>query len=415
MPSGIVILPSGMGPPVSQEAKPAPTSAAAGSAPAKSPAVTPAQASPQGPSSAPPRPWQVSYEAWSQIPDELQEQYIRNYRQGRTRMTMTQAWEYFRKHYAPTGDPVRTWLERYAGLPPVRRPSSSGISSQPSASSELAADERKSPAETAFIPWQYTQAYARTPAGREAAYQDYLREEAIRQELDAQFPMTAANYPRSRRISDAERLLRYGNRDWLGEDAPRVQTFRVRETSPPPGWGTGKVTPVRPKTSRERAEWEARHRAYLSQLKQRRDEANERYRRLRMRYLGKYGEARDNPPEEQRRLMFKFGFLARCADEGLSAEQTQARIALAADPDALEKVGMSPWAAVPIIALSAMGGGMGYALANLTDADVSVDDVRAKELAALYRERADRLRRLARRYAMRQKRDVPPPPQLATS
>lgn len=100
---------------------------------------------------------------------------------------------------------------------------------------------------------------------------------------------------------------------------------------------------------------------------------------------------------------FKIGFLARCAEEGLTGAALGARL------DVLEKQsadtsiaslagnGLALGVGVPL-GLGLLGGGLlGYGTARMAEPKLSTDDIKAQELAHTYRVYADRLR--ARRKA----------------
>lgn len=103
---------------------------------------------------------------------------------------------------------------------------------------------------------------------------------------------------------------------------------------------------------------------------------------------------------------FKFGFLLRCADEGLTPAETQARIdrglALMKEATwtgAATAAGMLGLA-VPMAGATLAGAGAGTMAAKLTEPSISPEDVKAEELIAAYRQYADYARRAnaARRY-----------------
>lgn len=122
------------------------------------------------------------------------------------------------------------------------------------------------------------------------------------------------------------------------------------------------------------------------------------------------------------REAFKVGFLARCAQDGLSPDETYARVKLACDT--LEKrailgtvidktfstgKGLAGYA-VPaaLLAPPVLGGLGGYALAKATDVDdTDVDAIKSRELIEEYRRQASRLRRQAAIRAYAQKAQPP--------
>ncbi len=119
------------------------------------------------------------------------------------------------------------------------------------------------------------------------------------------------------------------------------------------------------------------------------------------------------------REAFKFGFLLRCADEGLSPEQTRERVKLAYGLGAAAGLAIKAplaIAALGIPAAALAGAGAGYVGAKLTDPPVDPDEAKKQELIAAYRQQADRARRTAARVGYRlehQRPSVPRLPRLA--
>ena len=113
------------------------------------------------------------------------------------------------------------------------------------------------------------------------------------------------------------------------------------------------------------------------------------------------------------REAFKAGFLKRCADEGLSREETISLAKQANEQvtkqaygpllDAIKGVaGTAYGVGLPIAAFgpAALGVGGAYAYAKATDSDdTDVESVRKQELAELYRSHAKKIRESRRRYA----------------
>lgn len=90
---------------------------------------------------------------------------------------------------------------------------------------------------------------------------------------------------------------------------------------------------------------------------------------------------------------FKIGFLTRCAEEGLTGEALEARLALvekraAGAAEALATLGIG----LPIGAGLVGGGALGYGAAKLTEPQISEEQIKAQELANTYRVYADRLK-----------------------
>lgn len=95
------------------------------------------------------------------------------------------------------------------------------------------------------------------------------------------------------------------------------------------------------------------------------------------------------------RAAFVRGFLQRCAEEGLTKEAVALRIEAAArfkQADIAGTVGNLTGTAVglPILAGILAGGGLGYGAAKLTEPDVDLNEIRAKEIANTYRVYAQR-------------------------
>ncbi len=104
------------------------------------------------------------------------------------------------------------------------------------------------------------------------------------------------------------------------------------------------------------------------------------------------------------RQAFKYGFLQRCAEEGLSAEEITGRIKQALDPmsvvsgpaNFLTRMGLYGLAA------SAVGGaGIGYGAAKLTAPDADPEEARLRELQATYQMYAENARRNAAKRSYR--------------
>lgn len=122
------------------------------------------------------------------------------------------------------------------------------------------------------------------------------------------------------------------------------------------------------------------------------------------------------------RQAFKFGFLMRCADEGLTAEETLERVKTAAAlahgeplikealiPEALNILYKGGLLGLAGGALAGAGGG--YMLAKATDKEVDPEEQKVNELIAAYRRnaaRAEQMRKARQRQIERQ------PPRLAT-
>lgn len=108
------------------------------------------------------------------------------------------------------------------------------------------------------------------------------------------------------------------------------------------------------------------------------------------------------------REAFKAGFLKRCADQGLSHEETlaavkQANVEMEKGADWLtDLLGKAYGIATPALLAGppALGVGGAYLYSRATDTDdTDVQAVSKKELAELYRAQAKRIRESRRRYA----------------
>lgn len=100
---------------------------------------------------------------------------------------------------------------------------------------------------------------------------------------------------------------------------------------------------------------------------------------------------------------FKLGFLTRCAEEGLTGEKLEARLAAV---EALNKEGSTATNAglallgLPI-GLGLVGGGaLGYGAAKLQEPALDEDEIKAREIANTYKVFAERAkaRRKLRQY-----------------
>lgn len=102
------------------------------------------------------------------------------------------------------------------------------------------------------------------------------------------------------------------------------------------------------------------------------------------------------------REAFKVGFLARCAEEGLSADQIAARVKFAQDKFAglmagLSSVGSSALSTglpLALLAPIALGGVAGYGLSRATDIDdTDVDEIKNQELLDTYAQQTAKVKR----------------------
>lgn len=120
------------------------------------------------------------------------------------------------------------------------------------------------------------------------------------------------------------------------------------------------------------------------------------------------------------RELFRFGFLLKCAEDGLDAAGIRER---ASQIRRLKRAGLGGVVSglfSPMLQLGGLqatiGAGLGvaggYGLAKLTEEDVDPEMAKKYELIAAYRQQADRARRQAARLAYRSKAA---PPRLATT
>ena len=105
--------------------------------------------------------------------------------------------------------------------------------------------------------------------------------------------------------------------------------------------------------------------------------------------------------------MFKVGFLLRCADEGLSEEETDVRIKEASRfSEQYEKQAEGPISGtlgtgakalkgltlLSMLTAGLAGGVGGYAAGSLTDKPIDPEDVKRQELISAYQQHTDRVR-----------------------
>lgn len=118
---------------------------------------------------------------------------------------------------------------------------------------------------------------------------------------------------------------------------------------------------------------------------------------------------------------FKVGFLARCAEEGLTAPQIADRVKVAADKFASFLGGLgsatgsvlSTGIPLALAAPVALGGVAGYGLSRMTDIDdTDVDEIKNTELLDTYAAETAKLRR--QRAVREFKRGQKPPRQYGT-
>lgn len=128
------------------------------------------------------------------------------------------------------------------------------------------------------------------------------------------------------------------------------------------------------------------------------------------------------------RQSFKAGFLLRCAEEGLTREETEARISLG-----LEKVagwgtdsvktlagtggglisGLSLASLLGVFGAGAVGGAGGITAAKLTEPDMNTEEAKTHEMIAALQYHAENARRSTARRALRPDVRRPRAPQLS--
>jgi hypothetical protein len=95
------------------------------------------------------------------------------------------------------------------------------------------------------------------------------------------------------------------------------------------------------------------------------------------------------------RAAYKLGFLTRCAEEGLSAQEVNSRIEKTAE-GILSRLTSLPGAA--LIGAVPVGFGAGYLLSDITAPPADTpEDIKYRELMAAYRRATDRARNITRR------------------
>lgn len=116
---------------------------------------------------------------------------------------------------------------------------------------------------------------------------------------------------------------------------------------------------------------------------------------------------------------FKFGFLLRCAEEGLSPDEIADRIRLGITKQAdIGKIlggvvsGGTNLAALGLAGSAALGAGGGYMAAKLTEPDADPAEAKTQELISAYRLYADEMARNAKRRRMYRDARVPAGPRL---
>ena len=93
---------------------------------------------------------------------------------------------------------------------------------------------------------------------------------------------------------------------------------------------------------------------------------------------------------------FRFGFLLRCADEGLTAEQTGDRVKHAIwYPSPVRTARLfATLALLGLVGAGAVGAAGGHGAGKLMEQEIDPEIAKRQELAATYQQQAQRLRRL---------------------
>lgn len=120
--------------------------------------------------------------------------------------------------------------------------------------------------------------------------------------------------------------------------------------------------------------------------------------------------------------LFKYGFLLRCAEEGLTPDETAERVQQAlqltkqADPIGLGTAistgvnGVAGLGALGLAGAGALGAGAGWLGAKMTEPDTDPEEAKTQELIETYRLFAQQARQSAQR--RRQYRQTPAAPRL---
>jgi hypothetical protein len=96
---------------------------------------------------------------------------------------------------------------------------------------------------------------------------------------------------------------------------------------------------------------------------------------------------------------FRFGFMLRCAEEGMDESQAEKLASLAKRADPLSTILSMGWEgakSLPVLGLAGaagVGGLTGMAIAKAQEKPVSVEDVRRDEQIAAYNAYGDRVRK----------------------
>lgn len=117
------------------------------------------------------------------------------------------------------------------------------------------------------------------------------------------------------------------------------------------------------------------------------------------------------------RQSFKAGFLLRCAQEGLTHEETRQRVKEAAEKlasDWLPSVGGALQTAigVPVALGAGLGAVGGYGLAKMREEDIDPEEAKTQELIAALKFYTENARRSTKRMGLRQPQRAPASPSL---
>lgn len=121
---------------------------------------------------------------------------------------------------------------------------------------------------------------------------------------------------------------------------------------------------------------------------------------------------------------FKFGFLLRCADEGLSPPQIEERIKLASviggigGAMAAGAKGTAGLLGAGLAGSALLGAGGGYIAAKAQEQQVDPEEAKQQELIAAFRQHAEQARRTAARIRHRMQQQRPRsirPPRLLSA
>lgn len=115
---------------------------------------------------------------------------------------------------------------------------------------------------------------------------------------------------------------------------------------------------------------------------------------------------------------FRFGFLLRCAEEGIGANEIRGRVKMAGPARDIAGTALNAlklWATIPLhIGTLGLGGAAlagsagGYGLAKATEEEIDPEEAKRQELIATYQQQADKARRSMARQRYRGQTPVAP-------